>query len=412
MATRTRSGTLSGGAAPGAASVGAEAGPWPWTGGAARRRDGADRRGAPVGQGHRRPVGLGRSGIFLDSGRDQAGPLGQARQPDQSRQRLAVDRHRHRPPHRRIGQRALARGEGEAEQAAGRIESERRGRWIGGLDDRQVADRTADHQIGPAGLETGNGARRPFAAQRDAGQARAGFLVLAALRLEHDHAPFGPRQAIGAGAGTGFDDRHFGMGEQLQEIGPRPPQADLQHLVGHRDDVVDRAEHRLQRVAACPAQRRAEPRHDLLRRDPAAAGPVGAADAEGVAKPVVGDDPALRQRRLDLAGGVEPHQALGDGFGEIGGGRIERPQIGVGQPWRPADRADRDRPGLLLAAAGQAAGEGGEARTEEYSKRRHSFDGPASLSPLLPAAARNASRPRAASSFTALSFLGGINGRS
>ena len=68
-------------------------------------------------------------------------------------------------------------------------------------------------------------------------------------------------------------------------------------------------------------------------------GPVGAADAEGVAQAVVGDDPALRQRRLDLAGGVEPDQPLRDRVGEEGGGRVERLQI---RDW-PGAAARRSR---------------------------------------------------------------------
>ena len=60
-------------------------------------------------------------------------------------------------------------------------------------------------------------------------------------------------------------------------------------------------------------------------------GQLQAADPEGVAQPVVGDDPALRQRRLDLAGGVEADQALRDRFGEEGGRRIERLEVGIAQ---------------------------------------------------------------------------------
>ena len=177
--------------------------------------------------------------------------------------------------------------------------------------------------------EAGDGAAPPLSPRsRMSGAARLA-LVLAARQGQQGRRRPRFRQPVGAGALAVQDDRHFGLGEQLQEIGPRAAQADLEHAVGHRDDILDRAEHRLQRVAARPAQRGAEPRHDLLGGDRLAVRPLGAAQAEGVAQPVVGDDPALRQRRLDLAGGVEADQALGGRLEQEGGGGVDRLEVGV-----------------------------------------------------------------------------------
>ena len=46
------------------------------------------------------------------------------------------------------------------------------------------------------------------------------------------------------------DQRELGLGEQLQQIGPRRLQADLEHAIGHRDDLVDRAQRVLERIVA------------------------------------------------------------------------------------------------------------------------------------------------------------------
>ena len=231
---------------------------------------------------------------------------------------------------------------------------------VGAARERQVAGGAAEDEVGLAGGEAGDRERRPLAAEQDVGQARIGSSASSSLRGigEADAGRIDPAEPIGPGAAIVLDDRQLGMGEQLEEIGARPVQRDFEHEIGHRGDALDRAEDRLERVAARPAQRRAQPGRDLLGGDRAAVRPGRAADAEGVAQAVVGDDPALRQRRLDLAGAVEADQPLRERLDEEGRGRIERLQVRVGELGRPADRAHPDRPALLAAAAAEQQGPG------------------------------------------------------
>ena len=207
-------------------------------------------------------------------------------------------------------------------------------------------------ELGLAGGEAGDRHRRALAPQQDRRPGRR-LAILAGRQREQRRAAARAADLIGAGAEAAEDDRHFRLGEQLQQIGARAAQRDFQHRVGHRGDQFDAAEHRLQRVAARPARGGAQPARDLLGGDRAAVGPGRAADPEGVAQAVVGDDPALRQRRLDLAGGVEADQPLRDRFDQEGRGRIERLEVRVEQARRRADRADRDRPAPVLAASAQ-----------------------------------------------------------
>jgi hypothetical protein len=91
---------------------------------------------------------------------------------------------------------------------------------------------------------------------------------------------------------------------------------------------------------------------------------------ESVAKAVVGRDPALGQRRFDLAGGIEADQALRRRVDQKGGGGIERLAVGVDQPGRRADRADRDRAGLGLPACRHEQ-QGGEKGNEAVARSGH-----------------------------------------
>ena len=50
------------------------------------------------------------------------------------------------------------------------------------------------------------------------------------------------------------DDSEFRLGEQLQQIGARRAQADLDDPVGHGDDLGNRAQCVLERIAARAAQ--------------------------------------------------------------------------------------------------------------------------------------------------------------
>jgi hypothetical protein len=156
----------------------------------------------------------------------------------------------------------------------------------------------------------------------------------------------------------------------LEEVGPGRFEADLEHLGDHRLDLVDRSEQRLERIAACRRGGRPHPGGDLLGGDRASVRPGQAREAEGVAKPVVGDDPALGQRRLDLARRVESHQPLRNRRDQEGGWRVERLQIGIGERWRGSDRAHLDRSALGIATACREQGQSGES-DQEGAPSRH-----------------------------------------
>src|SRR3546814_175955 len=106
-------------------------------------------------------------------------------------------------------------------------------------------------------------------------------------------------------------------------------EADFQHVVGHCLDLVDHAQLDLEVVAAGAAYRRLEPLRDLLGRDGLPVRPFGADETKRVSKAVIRHDPALRQRRLDLPGGVELDQPLGSRLDEEGRRRIEPFQVGI-----------------------------------------------------------------------------------
>ena len=144
-------------------------------------------------------------------------------------------------------------------------------------------------------------------------------------------------------------------------------EADLEHVVGHRHDLVDRAEDGPERIAAFRRRRGPKPRHDLLGGDPPAA-PIRLAEPERIAQAVVGDDPALGQRGLDLAAEVEPDQALGDGFEKDCGRRIERPRLGLERRGAPPITLTEigpvsvsRQPASMSRAAARSGSAGGEA---------------------------------------------------
>ena len=97
----------------------------------------------------------------------------------------------------------------------------------------------------------------------------------------------------------------------------------------------------------------AQLRDDLIGLDLAAVAPLGVAQAEDVAHPLVDHDPAFGEPRLDLAGGIEAHQPLRRGVEQQPRGHVEPRAGGVGRAGRVADRADDHRPriGALVAAS-------------------------------------------------------------
>ena len=333
--------------------------------------DGARGQLAAHRQGRGRPVRHGGAGELvgdrrcegharLQSGYGQGGDHG-----------LAVDRHAERAAHRRIGQRALLRrSEGEAEQSRRRIEGQPVAGQAGGAGDRQIADRAASDQIGLVLGKAGDRERRGFAAQKDIGRFAFADLLVLDHRWGEAHLAVTFRgNDQGAGADTAHQYPHLRLGKQLEHVRARPAKADLEHLVGHRDHVLDGAQDGLQRVPAGPARRGAQPRRDLLGGDRTAVRPLRAADAESVAHAVVRHDPALRQRRLDLAGTVEAAKALGGRLDKEGRRSVERLEIGIPQLRGLADRAHPDRTGLAFVAARQRQCRGGERQPQERSHR-------------------------------------------
>ena len=84
---------------------------------------------------------------------------------------------------------------------------------------------------------------------------------------------------------------------------------------------------------------------------PSAAGQIEFADAEDVARPVIGDDPAFGDARHDQAGRVQPHQTLrGGGAQMLGGERQAQP--GRAHPLVRSDDRDIDHPIVPRRTAG------------------------------------------------------------
>ena len=152
-------------------------------------------------------------------------------------------------------------GESEAEHPADRIEDEARIGLLRGAGDRQVAQRAADDEIGRPGFEPGHRHRRALAAQQERRAAIDWRILLVLLggfaRREKDRPVALGRQIIGSRALAAAKDRHVRLGENLEEIGARRLEPDLEHLGDHRLDVVDRSKDRLERIAARRSARRA-----------------------------------------------------------------------------------------------------------------------------------------------------------
>ncbi len=88
----------------------------------------------------------------------------------------------------------------------------------------------------------------------------------------------------------------LGLGQELQEFGYRPGQANFDHSPGHRADLVDGAEVVSQFTTLKPRHRLAQCGSCRLagQRRPIGPGPV--AQSEDIALAIVGDDPAVSQR--------------------------------------------------------------------------------------------------------------------
>ena len=116
----------------------------------------------------------------------------------------------------------------------------------------------------------------------------------------------------GPAVASGCKGPELGLGEQREQVGARGEKADLDHAIGHRDDVLDRAERIFEVILAARRDLPLEQPRDLLRIHLAAVGPVGRSDAEDIAQAVVADVPALRQSADDIAARVELDEPLCD----------------------------------------------------------------------------------------------------
>ncbi len=99
-------------------------------------------------------------------------------------------------------------------------------------------------------LESGDGARGTFTDQFDIVlRTRPGDIVVGRAarvegRAQQDMTvrPIGKAKRAAAAGLVGAEQREFGLCEQLEQIGARAFQLDLDHLGGAGDDLVDRAE--------------------------------------------------------------------------------------------------------------------------------------------------------------------------
>ena len=272
----------------------------------------------------------------------------------------------------------------QPEQPRCRIEAQASARRLHALGEGQIGEASAEHQVGLAGGETRDRRLGLFALERDLLAGR-GFLVAG-----RDRAGQAQRRAVGArrigerpAACAAARHRELGLGEQRQQIGARRDQPDLDHPVGHRHHVVDRAERVLQRILAAAGDLPLEQAGDLLRGDLAAIGPFGRSDPEDVAEAVVADVPALGEARDDVAGRIEPDQPLRDILQKHRVGRRERAFGGIAQARLAADDDDLDRAGRLLAAPAGATASARIGSRAQKTPHRCPFSRNASFSKRL-----------------------------
>ena len=199
----------------------------------------------------------------------------------------------------------------------------------------------------PQAKEAGNRIQ-PQVAAADIRRADQGQMMIFAI--EHD---------LGAAGPIASDGDRGGLGQQLQEIGMRRVQLDLDHPAGHRDGFVHGRHIIAQAAVAQFGQALVQqPRH-AFGGDLATVVPLRIEQPENIAEAVVGDDPAGGEGRDHAAVLVESDQTLGDRRAHGRGSEIQA----------VADRID---PGIsvldhgnahLVLVAGIAAGaEGGECK--------------------------------------------------
>ena len=173
------------------------------------------------------------------------------------------------------------------------------------------------------------------------GQAeRAAFAV---VRLKRERP--GPR--------TAANDREFGLGEQVEQVGAGRSEPDFDHPVGHRDDVLDRAQRIVEAAIAGRAETRLERACNLFGGDLAAIAPFGRGQPKDVAQAVVADVPAFGQAADDIAAGIERNEPASDIFQKDRIAFVERCLSRVAQLRLGADHYDARFPRPLVAAGGR-----------------------------------------------------------
>ena len=152
-------------------------------------------------------------------------------------------------------------------------------------------------------------------------------------------------QAHWARAALVVGQTQFGLRQQRQQVGHRRVEIDLDDPVGHHPHIVDRRQVQPQRRARKRRQRLAQRRRGALGADRRSIGPGPVAQAEDVALPVVGHDPAIGQRGHHAAFGIEAHQPLDRRGAQHLRGR-GKPRARCAEGIGVADQRHRQRPML------------------------------------------------------------------
>ena len=156
----------------------------------------------------------------------------------------------------------------QSEQARGRIELETVARQVCCTSEGQVRERAAEDEIGLAADEGVYGLFRGCSAKQHF--LLGGFLFVGGNDISREAKLTRLLAFTGDAERTSpeapLDDREVRLGEQRQQVRARREQPDFDDPVGHRDDVLDRAERVLERVLAARAELALEDPCDLLVR--------------------------------------------------------------------------------------------------------------------------------------------------
>ena len=320
-------------------------------------------KGDPVLHRHAGPVRIGVDPLDIERFWNDLEPaLPGADAGKRCQQRRAIDRHGENFTVCRHGPETLGAHEPQAKEAGNRIQPQVAAADIRRADQRQMMIFAIEHDLGAAGPIASDGDRGGFAAQRYPAVVLL-FRFLLILRqlfeLAELDAIFLVEQPHRTRTVPRPEQAHFRLGQQLQEIGMRRVQLDLDHPAGHRDDFVH-GRHIIAQAAVAQFREALvqQPRH-AFGGDLATVVPLRIEQPENIAEAVVGDNPAGGEGRDHAAFLVEPDQTLGDRCAHGRGSEIQA----------VADRIDPGIPVLdhgnahLVLVAGIAAGaKGGECK--------------------------------------------------